>query len=644
MGQRLLLVDSDRSFLKEHQVSLEAAFDLEVSASPDGVLARLDGGAFAAVLICVEVSENKGYALCSSIRKNAKLDGVKVALISAKATEEEYRRHKSLKGKADLYLHKPIAPSALVAELTPLVPGRTLDPDNPFGELVDTELGDDWLDGLKSTLDGPAAAAPSGPVFGVRPSSPVQTQHLDDRGDVPPDSRHVKLLEDQVAALHDELRAKDQHLAEAIQRLASVELEAQQVQRQLNSVTLNLDEMERSNRESETLKARLAETQAALSALEESRGREGDTVESLKAQLREALAERADMIQQVETLNHQVGEKSQRAIELLKERDRLQHENMDLESFRAKAQDLESTLATKTREMEGRIGELESALAAKVQEMDTALAQKTRDMDAALAAKSQDMESALAAKGQDMDRALADKSRDMDTALANQARDAEGRLAEKDSALAALRQELEASTGAQAHLNATIEGLVEQHAALEATHQATLQELSVTKERAHTAQLEVAGLEATMRGQGRDLAELGVRLKQVEADLEAARTQTLEREQQLLSREEVIHQHQEEITQLSSQLAALRQAVDEARIQHEGERLELMNGLDHKDAEINRLNRTLGDQQEAYLALEREKQAVQGQASEHRDRLQNLDGLLQDIQDKLRRGSDLARG
>ena len=30
MGQRLLLVDTDRGFLKDHQVSLEAAFDAEV--------------------------------------------------------------------------------------------------------------------------------------------------------------------------------------------------------------------------------------------------------------------------------------------------------------------------------------------------------------------------------------------------------------------------------------------------------------------------------------------------------------------------------------------------------------------------------------------------------------------------------------
>ena len=57
-----------------------------------------------------------------------------------------------------------------------------------------------------------------------------------------------------------------------------------------------------------------------------------------------------------------------------------------------------------------------------------------------------------------------------------------------------------------------------------------------------------------------------------------------------------------------------------------------------------RLNEAMGGQQEAFAALEREKQTLHGQLSEHRDRLQNLDGLLQDIQEKLRRGSDLARG
>ncbi len=544
MGQRLLLVDNDRSFLKEQKVSLEAAFDLEVTNSPEGVLARLESGDFAAVFVSVEVADNKGYALCSAIRKNAKLNGVKVALISAKATTEEFRRHQSLKGHADLYLHKPITPSTLVAELRPLVPGLALDPDNPLGELVDTELGDDWLDGLKSVLDSPAPANPPGPA--ARPPSPIQTQNLDAKVATLTGADRQALLEAQIAALQEELHARDQRLRDA-------EAIIQEHQRQLNSVTLNMDELERSNREAETLKARLAETGLALRGLEERREREGDDAEALKAQLAETLQERQELIQQVETLNHQVGEKTRRAIELLKERDRLLHENVDLEPFRAKAQELEA-------------------------------------------------------------------------------------------ALASAQQELAAAQQAQDQLNVTLEGLVTQHASLEGLHQAALLEVAGHKEKAHTYQLEIAGLEATMRGQSRDLAELGEGLQQREAKLAASQAQVLERDQQLLTRQEVVQQHLEEITRLAGQLGALKQEQDESRILHEGQQLELLHGLDEKEAEIMRLNQLVADQLESYAAVEREKQTLQGQLTEHRDRLQHLDSLLQEIQDKLRRGSDLARG
>jgi DNA-binding response OmpR family regulator/predicted nucleic acid-binding Zn-ribbon protein len=556
MGQRLLLVDSDRGFLKEHQVSLESAYDLEVTPAPDSVLARLDTGAYAAVLVCVEVAENKGYALCSTIRRQKNLESVKVILISAKASEEEYRRHQSLKGHADLYLHKPIAPSALVAALAPFVPGRAMDPDNPLGELVDTELGDDWLDSLKSTIDLPGSAGEA-PVFGVRPESPLETTRLDMKATAPPATSRMQLLDEQVAALHEELRAKDL-------RLQAAEAELQQLHRQLNSVTLNLDELERSNREAEALKARLGETEATLRDLEASQGRNGESVESLKAQLREGLEERAGLIQQVEALNHQVGEKTQRAIELLKERDRLLHDNLDLEPFREKARNLELMHA--------------EALVAQ----EATLAEKQKQLDAALEAQTQ--------------------------------------------------------------LNTTLEALVEQHASLEGVHQAALLEVAGYKERVHTTQLEMAGLEATMRGQGRDLAELGESLRSTEAELEAARAQVLEREQQVQARQDLVQQHQEEIVRLSGQLAALRQELDELKIQHEGERLEIMNGLDAKEAEIIRLKQALTESQEVHAALEREKQAVLGKLSDQRDRLENLDALMQEIQEKLRRGTDLAKG
>jgi DNA-binding response OmpR family regulator/chromosome segregation ATPase len=585
MSQRLLLVDSDRGFLKEHQVSLESAFELEVVASPEGVLQRLETGAFAAVLICVEVSDNKGYALCSAIRKHPGLEGVKIALISSKATEEEYRRHQSLKGRADLYLNKPMAPSALVAALAPLVPGRTVDPDNPLGELVDTELGDDWLDSLRGVLDAPQAEAPSAPVFEVRPPSPHQTARFDS---VPTaaDSGRLQVLEEQVAALHEELRAKDQ-------RLLAAEDEAQRIQRQLNSVTLNLDEMERSSREAEALKARLADTEAALKALEESKGREGETAEGLKNQLKAALVERTELIQQVETLNHQVGEKAQRAIELLKERDRLLHETMDLEPFRDKAQALEQDLLASQRALEASREAQEQALAARDQEHQQALAATQEAHKQALALCHQDLE--------------------------------EARLV-------------------QEQLNATLEGLVAQQAMLEGVHQAALLELAGTKERAQGLQLELAGLEATMRGQGRDLAELGGRLGQREAELEASLARLQERDQQVAAQEALLAQHAEEIRNLGEQLQVLQQHLDEAEIQHEGERLELMNGLDQKEAELLRHEEMLQELKQANGVLEEQKAALLGQLSGHQERLATLDGVLQAIQEQLRRGSELTQG
>ena len=153
MGQRLLVVDNDRAFLDEHKAALEAAFEVEYLSSTDGAMPRLEMGGIAAVLICVEVSENKGYALCSAIRRSPGLQDLKVLLISAKATEEEYTRHQSLKGRADFYMHKPMETSVLVASLAPFVPARPADSDHLLDDLEGADLGEEWLESLKSELD-----------------------------------------------------------------------------------------------------------------------------------------------------------------------------------------------------------------------------------------------------------------------------------------------------------------------------------------------------------------------------------------------------------------------------------------------------------------------------------------------------------
>ncbi|WP_243288574.1 response regulator [Geothrix terrae] len=411
MGLRLLLVDSDRSFLKEHKVSLEAAFDLEVASSPDGVVERLERGGFAAALICVEVADNKGYALCSTLRRQPALGALKIALISAKATEEEYRRHQSLKGRADLYLRKPIAPSALVAALSPLVPTRVVDPDNPLGDLADVEGADDWLDNLRGAMAPPAPPPPSPEP---PPPPPVPAAAKQSRSTRPPDTTRAHLLEEQVVALREELRVRDQQLREAEDYLHE----------RIGAATLNLDE-----------------------------------------------------------------------------------------------------------------------------------------------------------------------------------------IAARDRDLAAARQEAEDARATSDRL-----------------------------------QKDLAALKAATQAQEREQTELKARLKQAEAKLAASVAGAQEREQELQSCQEALQQREKEALRLTSQVAGLRQQLDETLVQHDGERLELMNGMDQKEAELARVKQELAEQREAHAVLEREKQAAYGQLSEHRDRLRNLDTLLREVQDHLRRGSDLAKG
>ncbi|WP_243318911.1 response regulator [Geothrix paludis] len=418
MGLRLLLVDSDRSFLKEHKVSLEAAFDLEVASSPDGVVERLERGGFAAALICVEVADNKGYALCSTLRRQPALGALKIALISAKATEEEYRRHQSLKGRADVYLRKPIAPSALVAALSPLVPARAVDPDNPLGDLADVEGGDDWLDNLRGAMapstPKPAPVPAPSPSPEPPPPAPVPTAAKQSRSTRPPDTTRAHLLEEQVVALREELRVRDQQLREAEDYLHE----------RIGAATLNLDE-----------------------------------------------------------------------------------------------------------------------------------------------------------------------------------------IAARDRDLAAARQEAE--------------------------------DARTTSDR---LQKDLAAMKSAMQVQEREQTELKARLKQAEAKLAASVAGAEEREQELQSCQETLQQREKEALRLTSQVAGLRQQLDETLVQHDGERLELMNGMDQKEAELARLKQELAEQREAHAVLEREKQAAYGQLSEHRDRLRNLDTLLREVQDHLRRGSDLAKG
>jgi len=340
MGKRLLVVDSDRRFIQDHKAQLEAAFEVDFLYATDGALSKLESGEYGALLLCVETSENKGYALCLAIRRTPPPGDLKIALISAKASEEEYARHRQTKGRADVYLHKPIASSALIPALAELVPMREPDPDNPLGDLAGVDLGDEWLESLRNELEltmppAPPAAEPP-PVSAAQLIAPAQgwsapVPPARNEGEVELLVWRVKDLEQKLAGHFEELARKDQEIAE--------------LQATRAMATRNLDEAQTGLQEMEALRASVA-------TVEQENGR-------LRDDLQDALDEQKRLTEQLDESQTALAARTQSLEGLQALQDGLQERLRELEEACGQAQ----TLLEEANEEAGKTGALEAALA-----------------------------------------------------------------------------------------------------------------------------------------------------------------------------------------------------------------------------------------------------------------------------------------
>jgi len=605
MGQRLLFVDSDRRFIKDHQVALESAFDIDFAYGTEGVPQRLETGEYAAVLICVEVSENKGYALCSAIRKNPLLAGLKVVLISAKATAEEYSRHQSLKGRADLYLHKPMDSSSLVSELTPLVPLRGVDPDNPLGDLSGADLGEEWLESLKTELDPeespapqlfapiplpPPALEPPAPTtrsaIALPPALPPLAIPLPSALTPPPvakDAGKVELLESRVQDLETKLQDLGALLVKKDQELDGLRSEHERA-------TRNLDEAERSKAELSGLHQELENLR-----LEHERAtRNLDEAERSQAELGELQQKLKDTEEALLAQEH-------RATRAEAETTHLQEKFEDTEKER---EELRTRLEDRERHalsLELRIPELEEALATRGQRND--------ELDAEIAR--------LVERNAES-QAAAEKTRDLE----DQINSYEARIQE-------LQNQLEARNA----------------------------DLAERAKEGDALKVDLAGLEATLRGQRRELADQGGRLGGLTRECENLQAKLTEHEARRLELDATLLEKESLLQSLGSEAEELRQVrqAQEQRLAdlekemarlvsvHDQQKLELMQGIDEREGHLNRLNASIDVQRDRIAALDREKRELEGHLNEKSARLDALSEAVADLETGIRRASDLTR-
>jgi len=78
-------------------------------------------------------------------------------------------------------------------------------------------------------------------------------------------------------------------------------------------------------------------------------------------------------------------------------------------------------------------------------------------------------------------------------------------------------------------------------------------------------------------------------------------------------------------------------------VTHEKLQMELMQGIDEREAHLNRLNAGIDAQRERIASLDAEKRELEGHLNEKSARLEALSEAVADLETGIRRASDLTR-
>ncbi|HET7755575.1 MAG TPA: response regulator [Anaeromyxobacteraceae bacterium] len=173
MPKKILLVDSDAALAANIGAALQArGAELALARDAGSVLELARAERPDAFVLCAELPGGSGFVLCNKLRKEPDLKDIPLLLTSAAATEETFEQHRKLKTRADAYLKKPFAITALLEKLAPLAGLAGLADDAPDAPGAPD---DDDLLAFDAAFDSIAQVdAASGPI-----DHPISSDEID---------------------------------------------------------------------------------------------------------------------------------------------------------------------------------------------------------------------------------------------------------------------------------------------------------------------------------------------------------------------------------------------------------------------------------------------------------------------------------
>ncbi|MCP4286837.1 MAG: response regulator [Gammaproteobacteria bacterium] len=123
MTKKVLIVDDELNIaISVEFLMRREGFDVSVAKDGEEGLAKIRESRPDLVLLDVMMPKMDGFQVCSAVRKDPELAGMRIVMLTAKGREAEVEKGLSL--GADAYIPKPFSTSELVSKVNALLESK----------------------------------------------------------------------------------------------------------------------------------------------------------------------------------------------------------------------------------------------------------------------------------------------------------------------------------------------------------------------------------------------------------------------------------------------------------------------------------------------------------------------------------------